>query len=123
MNLLIALLLAITEVVAAPTLAISPTIALVPLDYLRITAKIPRDAEARYYCVTAVLDEAVVRRSCEQLEGENAAITNQFYWRSFRESGTYTITLTVSYATGRRYTVSTPLILKGGLNDPGDRTP
>jgi hypothetical protein len=105
-----------------PTITVTPSIALIPVDYVRVTAHIPRSADARSFCVTASMGELLLRRSCEQLEGEEAAVTNQFYWRNFREAGKLDITLVVRYATGRSYTTSTTLHLKGG-HEPDDPNP
>jgi hypothetical protein len=105
-----------------PTITVTPSIALIPVDYVRVTAHIPRSPDSRAFCVTASLGDLLLRRSCEQLEGDSAAVTNQFYWRNFREAGKYTITLVVRYSTGKSYTTSTTLHLKGG-HEPDDPTP
>ena len=99
----------------APTITVNPKTALVPLDYLRVTARIPRDADNRSFCVAAFLDEMVIRRSCGQLEGLDAAITHEWYWRELREPGDYTITLNVALVTGKTVGVSTTLTLLGGI--------
>lgn len=81
-----------------PSLSVSayPSMAVVPLDLLRITARIPPHASNRAFCV-GLIDESGVttRRSCEPLDGEEAPSTHYVFWRDLREPGDYVVLLVV----------------------------
>lgn len=105
-----------------PSLIIAPRIALAPLPSLHWIARIPRDAGNRAFCVAATLDDTVIRRSCNDLDGDNAEAVFDRYWDNLNEPGTYLLTLSVVDARGHITSVSQTLLLKGGSHDSdGDR--
>lgn len=79
--------------IESATFSIYPSVALAPLDTLRLTARIPVREDNRRFCVAAWLEGVLTRRSCEPLDDE--AITHVVEWRDLREPGEYTVTLDI----------------------------
>lgn len=100
-----------------PTIAVSPRVALAPLDILKVTARIPQLATNRAFCVTVEIDDMTLRRTCRELEGDQADVTYESEWRGFYEPGDYVIALTVLDNADHTYRVSTPFTLRGGPHD------
>lgn len=94
-----------------------------PPGTLTIRARIPVDPANRAFCVTATLNGGVVRRSCEDLQSDqDEGTVHILYWRdAIRESGEYTILLSVARSDGSTVSASCPFTLRG--IDDADRSP
>lgn len=107
---------------ARPQVKVTPQVAIAPVDLVRVVATIPPQSTYRAFCVQAYLDGMVVRRSCADLEGDDAATTHRVEWRDFREGGEYTIALDVYESNNVPSAhAETPLRIRGINDDGGER--